>query len=399
MNILKVILQVMLILISSLGYTQELVSGGPENDIIGRFCLHSDHWVACIERNPDWGSGDLYTTIRTNSGWSELYPVVIKTGNQSTHSIITSADDSLHIYYASDETGTYKIYEVKSTDAIHWSEGRRIHLGWAEGVDVYDPHAIVLQDGTLAMTYIKLGGGAFVSMSNDGYQWDEQKLLIQTGAYRCRIAEGSTGNFMASYHRNIGNNQYDVHIKKSENLTDWSEEVRVTNHGNCHDPCCVQQDNGKWLVFFAQYDAPAYNICYLESDDGVIWSGHHQLTFDQTYNTQPAVIKSGSEMHLMWTHAIDYNTNNDIYFSSLELTQMAEQQKETVFFTEVSSGVVKINFINEKNKGIIRLYDLSGQLIAEKSVHNDVVKFTSLSPGVKIINWYPYQKSMKILIP
>ncbi|MBN1340847.1 MAG: T9SS type A sorting domain-containing protein [Bacteroidales bacterium] len=354
-----------------------LISGGPDNDIIGRICrLPDSRLIAMIERNPDWGSGDLFISISWDSGysWSGLEPVVVKAGNQSTHSVVVTPDDSIRSYYASDETGTYKIRTISSIDGINWVNDHQIDLGWDADQDVYDPDVIVEGDGSMIMTYVRMGSGGYVSYCSETNQWDQNKTLVQSGAYRIRICRHPFYGYLAAYHRNMGNNQYDVNVKTSTDLINWSDETTITNSGNSHDPCCGCIDIEYWL-YYATYKNGAYNLYRKSSTDGLNWSFEEQITFDNTHNTQPAftldLYTKTIGLNLVWTHAIDYDTDNDIYFERYIYTEVIEQQRDEDHIRIIQSIENTFQFTLPNRltgKFDLFVYDLQGRIIENKKI-------------------------------
>jgi hypothetical protein len=362
-----------------------VISGGPENDIIGRICRHEpDQMIAIIERNPDWLSGDLYTSKSWDNGfsWDELIPVVTKPGNQSTHSVVVTQDDSIRVYYASDETGSYKIFTISSSDGNTWVNDHQLNLGWEPNQGIYDPHVIVDQDGSMTMTYVKFGGGGYVAHCSEINVWDQNKTLVQAVAYRIRICPYSSGGYLAAYHRNMGGNQYEVNVKTSQDLINWSDEVQLTNSGNSHDPFCGCTDIEHYWVYYAAYKNGAYNLYRKSSVDGLNWSEEEQITFDNSNNTQPAffidLYTKTIALNLVWTHAINYETDNDIYFERYIMTESSEY-----FKPENNFEVIQISdqsFLLKVSPGLtgraeISIYNISGKLVERKVSHSGTGSF------------------------
>ena len=75
--------------------TSVIVSGGSDNDIVGRMCRMPDgRLLAIVERNSDWNSGNFFATFSSDEGdtWSPLDTVIFQSGNQSTHSVFVVND-------------------------------------------------------------------------------------------------------------------------------------------------------------------------------------------------------------------------------------------------------------------------------------------------------------------
>lgn len=167
-----------------------VVSGGNQNNIIGRFLrMNNGNLLTVIERNPDWNSGDLYSSLSTDNGqtWSSLSPVIVNAGNQSTFSLVKGNLDTILLFYASDESGVYRIYSAFSINGTTWS-----NLGWSSSQNIYDPTVEREDDGSLTMSYISIGLGAYLAHRPFGGVWDQDKTLIQSGAYRARVCKNTS---------------------------------------------------------------------------------------------------------------------------------------------------------------------------------------------------------------
>ncbi|MBN3035958.1 MAG: exo-alpha-sialidase [Bacteroidales bacterium] len=395
------------------GHSQPvLISGGPENDIIGRICRMPDgSLLAVVERNPDWNSGDLYSCYSEDNGqsWSALSPVISITGNQSTFSVTMTLDDSVRLYYASDETGLYRIRTLASADGLVWSGSYEIDLGWPSGSQVYDPAVITEPDGSMTMTYIAMGSGAHIAHCDEINAWDQLMIQIQEGAFRARVCFNPNGLYLASYHRNLGGNQYNVMVRTSEDLKQWSSETQITNNGNSHDPFCGVLPDGSFMVYYARYEAPAYNICRRESPDAIVWSDEEQITFDVTYNTQPAFIAETEGIGLVWTHAVNYDTNNDIYFCFYPFPPSSAPG-----VTQPSSGPALLcdplsgQIVIQRNdaycgSGQMALWSATGSCCGRFIIHEAQTRTSlpNLEKGIYLATWQIGEETgcSKILIP
>ncbi len=296
-----------------------IVSGGTENDIAGRMCrTPGGRLIAIIERNSDWGSGNFFSTFSDDEGatWSTLDTVVFQSGNQSTHSVVC-ANNMIYLFYASDESGYYKIYCVESADGLSWGNKNIVNLGWSTSQNVYDPIVIAEDDGSLTMSYISMSNGAYVAHCPANGTWDTDKNQIMAGGYRVRICKHSDGTYMAAYHRNISGN-YDIHVRTSTDLVNWTSELDITSNGNSHDAYCNVSPDGIYYLYYAKNTSGIYNICRKFSTDCINWSNEESVTSDHSSNTQPSLFFDNNLLHLMWTHAIDYDTDNDVYYENYD---------------------------------------------------------------------------------
>ncbi|MBN2362505.1 exo-alpha-sialidase [candidate division WOR-3 bacterium] len=357
-----------------------VISGGTPNDIIGRVCrMQNGNLLAVIERNPDWISGDLYTSVSTDDGtaWSSLYPAVTGTGNQSTFSLLKGEGDSLLLFYASNESGTYRIYSAFSADGSSWTKTGEIPLPWASSQNVYDPVVLREPDGSLTMTYIALGLGAYVTHRSPAGAWDTIKTQVAASAYRARICRDLSGIYLAAYHRKTGTDyQYDVFIRTSADRLNWSQEIQLTTNLNSHDPFCAVTPDEAFTVEYAKNVSGIYNIHSRRSYDGINWETEQQITMDATHNTQPSFFFENGFIYRTWTHAVNYDTDNDIYFEKTlyEPNQVSEdftgnvlvsgfsfsyrlcRENDLLLLDFESSSTTEISFI---------LFDITGRKASE----------------------------------
>ncbi len=294
-----------------------IVSDGPHNDYeswIGR--IPDGRLMILFDRNPDWASGDIYSTFSDDDGisWSEAQIAVSGFGDQATLSYVVMPDDTVRLFYASNETGTYKIYEAVSYSCTTWAGRGMINLGWSVGTNCFDPTVIVEADGSLTMSYVVAGSGVYVAHKPLSGAWDQDKVQLATSAYRPRIAKHSDGTYICVYHKRTGtSSQYDVFARKSTGLTNWSEPERLTYNQNSHDPFVTELPDGSYAVYYAKYVAPAYNLCRRMSYDGESWESEEQITSDDVNNTQPHLLCEPEMAYLVWAHAVSYPDDHDVY--------------------------------------------------------------------------------------
>lgn len=384
-----------------------VISGTSDNDVIGRTCrTPTGDLITIIERNPDWGSGDLYGTFSMDDGesWENLFPIIEEVGNQSTFSVVL-VNDSLKLFYASNENGYYKIYSIQSADGVNWINKKQLDLGWSINQQYYGPMVIAEEDQSLTMVYIGWGGGAYISHCPNGENWDTEKTLVQSGAYRARICK-SNGNYTIAYHRNIGGN-YDIHLKTSFNRKNWSQEIDISSNGNSHDAYISNTPDGKYILYYAKHEPAAYNICKRESDNGIDWSEEVFITQDVVNNTQPSFFVESSVIYLTWTHAIDYDTNNDIYLQKFDyLTSSNEKEPlhgAKVFYESKSQRLIIRKLPKIQNMKII-ISDISGKMVytntfrdTEEIVISDLALLNSGMYVVRLIG-EKYRFSEKVMI-
>jgi hypothetical protein len=120
------------------------------------------------------------------------------------------------------------------------------------------------------------------------------------------------------------------------------------------------------MVYYAKYQSPAYNIYRRRSIDAINWTPEEQITNDLVYNTQPHLFIENSFIYLAYTHAIVYETNNDVYFDRFFYSGIDE-----INYNQVISDNIKI-FPNPcrnqltiiaSNNSEITIYNNQGQEI------------------------------------
>ncbi len=293
-----------------------VVSGGPDNDYESWIDRTSDdRLMVMFCRNPDWVSGDIYATFSSDDGisWTIPQPAISRSGDQATLCFVVLPDKSYRIWYASNESGGYKIYTAHSEDGLVWLDDGPVDLGWTSPAQYYDPTVILEADGSLTMAYVVSGSGVFIAHANSDGIWDKLKTNLATSAYRPRIIKHSSGQYAYVYHQRTGtSSQYDVFMTTSVDRLAWSTPVRLTTNQNSHDPFVTELQDGSYAVYYAKYTSPAYNINRRTSQDAVTWSPEEAITSDPTNNTQPHLLIEPSATFMTYAHAIEYPDDHDV---------------------------------------------------------------------------------------
>lgn len=352
-----------------------VISGGPENDYESWILRLNDNRLMVIFcRNPDWQSGDLYVTFSTDNGdtWDPVIPIIEDFGDQATLSFVQLPGDTVRLWYASNESGTYGIYTAYSLNGIDWTKQGPIDLGWSPGVMHYDPTVIFESDSSLTMSYRGPGGG-FIAHCPYADTWDTLKTLAALSGYRPRIMKHENGTYLYAYHRKSGPGQYDydIFVRTSIDRVNWSDSVRLTDNLNSHDPLPNQTPDGAYLVYYAKYAPPAYNLHRRRSYNTIDWEDEEQITSDPTNNTQPHFFIESNEIYLVWAHAVNFPDDHDVYFERFPYPGVEETESDII--KPVISVKLSPNpctdhitiFLHSQhtNEVAISLYNVQGQLI------------------------------------
>jgi hypothetical protein len=413
-KILSVIFMLFMI-IFTVGADPVIVSGGPENDYeswIAR--LTDDRLMIVFCRNPDWTSGDLYVTFSTNDGdsWEAPTPIIVQAGDQATLSFVQLPGDTLRLWYASNEGGEYNIYSAHSTDGIDWTLEGRTELGWQLQDRYYDPTMIMEADGSLTMSY-RGPDGAYVAHCPYGGTWDTLRTQVAAGGYRPRIMKHQNGTYVYAYHRNIGGNQYEVHVRTSTDLSHWSSETVLTSQGNSHDAFVNATPDSGYLIYYGTYQYPAYNLFRRRSYNTVDWEPEEQITSDPYWNTQPHFFIQSYNVYLVWAHATtSAGDTYDVYFERTPYIVGIEEKKNAAagicsMQPVPCSDVITVTFSTKKLQHLnTTIYDVMGREIMAGAPHeqntssNITVNTSTLSGGTYFmkIQWDGGQLFKKFVV-
>ncbi|MBN2621670.1 hypothetical protein JXB22_11365 [candidate division WOR-3 bacterium] len=303
-----------------------VVSGGMANDYEGWIeSINDGRLMVVFCRNPDWASGDLYVTFSSDNGmtWDSVLPIIVEAGDQATLSFLQLPNDTFRVWYASNESGQYGIHAAHSLDGITWVREGWLDIGWSPTDMFYDPSVIVESDSSLTMSY-RGPSGAYIAHKPHGNTWDTLCTLVGSGGYRPRVMKHTNGTYLYTYHRNMGGGQYEVFVRTSIDRITWSDETRLTFTGNSHDPFPNQTPDGAYLVYYATYQVPAYNLHRRRSYDAINWESDEQITADMTNNTQPHFFIENNTVYLLWAHCVTYPLDHDVYFEPSAYVEVQE---------------------------------------------------------------------------
>ena len=294
-----------------------VVSGGTENDYeswIER--LPNDTLMVVFCRNPDWASGDLYVTFSGDEGqtWSAPQAIISRAGDQATLSFAVMPSDTIRLFYASNEAGSYKIYSAWSLDGVNWTDEGIVDLGWAGNYQYYDPTVALEPDGSLTMSYVVMSNGVYVAHCPAGGQWDTLKTQVAgTSSYRPRLMKHSDGTYLYAYHtRTGGQSDYDVFVRNSTDRLNWSEPVRITTNLNSHDPFVCEMFDGAYMISYAKAESGIYSLRCRFSYDGEDWGDEVEITDDHVNSTQPHVLPEDHDLYLTYAYEASSSDDHDV---------------------------------------------------------------------------------------
>ena len=288
----------------------ENVTSGPEIDYQPAILKSSDDGarIVVFERlDPSSLFGDLLVTRSIDEGktWSTPTTAVATLANERHPALLQIGPSSYVLFYlrGMSATTSFRIHRATSSDGLAFTDEGAIDLGWTTGGEI-NPHVIRHADGTLTMSYQRLGTGVYVAESHDdGATWDQEKTQIASGAQLPRIAyRESDGLYLASYQ--VGSTALAMYVKTTTDVRDWSatpQDFAIT--GNNHDSLPVVMPDDAFVLFWVRASGDQFDIAVRRSPDGVHWEPTHTVTStpnEDDVEPHPLVGASSSEVELYW---------------------------------------------------------------------------------------------------
>lgn len=270
--------------------------------------------IVVFERlNPSTQSGDLWLTRSSDEGesWSEPIEVIASPANERHPALLQIGPSNYVLFYlkGTGATSSFRIWRATSSDGIGFTEQGAIDLGWSTGGEI-NPHVIRHADGTLTMSYQRLGGsapygpGSYAAQSTDsGLSWDVQRTQIAASSQLPRLTfRESDGLYLASYQ--TGNTALQMWVKTTTNLRDWSAVAQAfAASGNNHDSLPVVMPDGAFVLFWIRASGSQFDIAVRRSRDGSNWSPTLAVTASANADDvepHPLVGTSSTSVELYW---------------------------------------------------------------------------------------------------
>ena len=296
----------------SIARAQQHVTSGPEIDYQPSIIRSSDDGarIVVFERlDTSTFFGDLWITRSIDGGdtWSEPVSIIATGANERHPALVQTGPSQYVLFYLKGMSAatSFRIFRATSTDGVAFAEQGPIDLGWATGGEI-NPHVIRRADGTLTMSYQRLGSGAGVYVAesgDDGVTWDTLQTQIAANAQLPRIAyRESDGLYLATYQ--TGSSALRMWVKTTTDVRDWAAAARdFAGAGNHHDSLPVVMPDDAFVVFWIHAAGNQFDISSRRSLDGVDWSA--PLTITDTPDADdvephPLVGESSSEVELYW---------------------------------------------------------------------------------------------------
>lgn len=267
-----------------------------------------DARIVVFERlDPATFAGDLWLTRSPDAGasWSAPVPIIASALNERHPALLQLGPAQYVLFYLKGATAqsSFRLWRATSGDGIAWTEQAQLDLGWSTGGEV-NPHVIAQADGTLTLSYQRLGGGSYLAQSSDGgASWDTQRTLIAAGSQLPRIAwRERDGLYLASYQ--VGSSALQLYVKTSHDPRDWSAPARgFALTGNNHDSLPAVLADGAFALFWIRQVGNGFDLAVRRSPDGVDWDDAIAITQSpdaDDVEPHPLVGASPREVELYW---------------------------------------------------------------------------------------------------
>ncbi|GAB4149181.1 MAG: hypothetical protein Fur0021_09960 [Candidatus Promineifilaceae bacterium] len=255
--------------------------------------------------NLDSFSGDLYATLSANDGysWSTPFPIIDSSSNERHPSLVKLGPGNLALFYhKGDAFSNFRIYRATSEDGVTWTEQGAINLGWNNTGEV-NPSVILEEDGSLTMTYNRMGEPSYIARSTDGgVTWDHNHTQVSDGpAALARLTKrDSDGLYLVTYE--VGTSNMQIFGKTSLDPYDWSgAETLVSGGGTNQDSRPLALEGGAFMVAYAHQpntNTP-FSVYYRISPDGLSWSDRVRITsVEELYKLEPFIMRQGMAGHV-----------------------------------------------------------------------------------------------------
>lgn len=264
--------------------------------------------IVVFERlDPQTLSGDLWLTRSGDAGasWSAPVAIIDSSANERHPALVQLGPASYVLFYlkGASAASSFRIWRATSSDGVAFTEQAALDLGWATGGEI-NPHVIRHSDGTLTMSYQRLGSGSYVAESTDGgVTWDALRTAIATGSQLPRIAyRESDGRYLASYQ--VGSSALAMYVKTTTDVHDWSAApLDFAVGGNNHDSLPVVMPDGAFALFWIRAVGDQFDIAVRRSLDGVTWQPALAVTDTpdaDDVEPHPLLGDSPNEVELYW---------------------------------------------------------------------------------------------------
>jgi len=110
------------------------------------------------------------------------------------------------------------------------------------------PSLIQINDGRYVMVFsIESRNEIYISVSTNGFLWDEPRKIEIPGLVRADIIEDNCGQYLITCERKESNSS-DIIVIKSNDLNDWGNVTKLPGSDNGYRPKISQNKHGDYLI-------------------------------------------------------------------------------------------------------------------------------------------------------
>ncbi|UXI70558.1 sialidase family protein [Tahibacter amnicola] len=293
----------------AMAMAQVAVTSGPGTDYQPAIVRATDGTLVMVfERLNASFSGDLWVSRSVDDGstWSTPSAVIASSANERHPALVQLGDGSFVLFYLKGSGGasSFRLFRATSADGLSFTEQGTLSLGWTTGGEV-NPHVIRHPDGTLTLSYHRLGGSSYVSQSTDnGASWDSLKTAIAPGNSQLpRIAyRASDGRYLVTYQ--VGSSPLSLYARTTTNIRDWSASaIPLAVDGDNHDSVPVVMPDQAFVVFHIRANGDQYDIYSRRSTDASTFEepiAHGETDDANDVEPHPLVGTSPNSVQLYW---------------------------------------------------------------------------------------------------
>lgn len=264
-------------------------------------------------------SGEYFLAFQASKGKSShIYIKSSKDGNQwttpvqisqhahtsTTPQLIEDHNHTLHLFYASNHSGYWRLYQTSSKDGIQWQSPQQIQLPHQQ---ITNP-GLIYHNKEFILTYQSLGGGIFITRSLDNKFWS-MPLMIDDSGEAPSINQGMTGQFIVTF-ETADKAGWNIHTMASTDLSQWSKAKPLTNFDRARWAKLVQTGQKMVLLFSVETPAGNWELHACQSKDGLSWNAPEQLTKNGMSNLHASFLPLKANQGLMAWEMRDINTDH-----------------------------------------------------------------------------------------
>jgi hypothetical protein len=224
-----------------------------------------------------------------------------------------------NIYVAWDDytPGVQEIFFKRSSDGgITWTKDKQLTNN--PGSSVFPAIAADGSNIYIVWADAEFGGvDIFFKRSNDaGATWTPSMRLTYNagGSFYPAIAVDGSNIYVVWEDNTLGN--YEIYFKRSSDRgVSWTPNKRFTNNSGDSRSPAIAVDGFNVYVTWNDITPGNYEIYFKRSHDkGVTWTPNKRLTYNAGGSWEPTIAAAGSNIYVIWSNALSYPKNPEIYF-------------------------------------------------------------------------------------